>query len=491
MGKIGLKISNTLFKKVDPIGLSVFRIAFSINLLMEVLHLYKYRSLIYYGITEFNPSLVIIFWIPIILMLIVGLKTRFATVVNYIFTVLIFSSFTKYEYHGYTVYLGISFLMMFLPLSKKISFDTLLFKKKAKQDDLVYKVFYFAPVFLGIALVYLDSVFYKLASEIWLNGLGMWLPASLPMATWNTFPILMNNLFLVKFLGYSVMVFEMILLFLIWFKIFRIPLLVIGVFFHLGILFFFPIPWFAIGVVCVYLLMVPIRFWIKIYDKFNLKNVKIKFLEKYQHTDNSSSFFSDKTIRKGWILFFVVTLSIQLLLTYRTPFMTNLFSEQLKNDISVASKVMSLANRVGYFSHKFFGMTNHGLFLDDHFVGYSEIIKVVAVVDGKKIRVPLINDKGQPDIYIRGNFWTNYTFRVSSKYLSVDSYIDNVYPYLVYFCETNSFNITSVDFELFSKSIEVPSKWEKNYLDKMMNRKWNKIGVYSVLNEKLVQKIDG
>jgi len=490
MNKINAAVSKIFFNKVDPIGLSIFRITFSLVLLMEVLHLFKYRSLVYFGISEFNPTLLFIFWIPVILMLIVGFKTKIASIINYVFTVIVLSSLTKYEYHGYTIYLGLSFLMMFLPLSKKISFDALLYTNSRGKDDKVYKVFYFAPIFLVIALVYLDSVFFKLASNMWLNGLGMWLPASLPMATWSTFPALMNNELLVKSLGYLVLIFEALFILLMWFKRFRIPLLLVGVFFHIGILFFFPIPWFALAVVGVYTLMVPIKFWLNLMNRLKLDQIKLNAIEKYKQIDNSLTIFSDKIIRRGWILFFVISLSIQLLLTIRTPFMTNILSNSLKNEASVPSKTFALANKVGYISHKFLGMTNHGLFLDDHFVGYSQIIKVVAEIKGEKILVPLINDKGQPGSYIRGNFWTNYTFRVSDKHINIDTYLLNVYPYLVYFCKTNKLNVSETNFELYSKPIEVPTKWEKDYLDKMMDRKWNKIGVYSVQNEQLELKAE-
>jgi hypothetical protein len=490
MNKIKTVVSKILFNKVDPIGLSIFRIAFSLVLLMEVLHLFKFRSLVYFGMSEFNPTLLFIFWIPVILMLIVGFKTKIAAIINYIFAVIVLSSLTKYEYHGYTIYLGLSFLILFLPLSKKISLDALLYATTNLSDNKVYKVFYFAPVFLVIALVYLDSVFFKLASNMWLNGLGMWLPASLPMATWSTFPALMNNELLVKFLGYLVLIFEALFILLIWFKRFRILLLIIGVFFHIGILFFFPIPWFALAVVGVYTLMVPIKCWLNLMSRLKLDQIKFNSIEKYKQIDNSLTIFSDKTIRRGWVLFFIISLSIQLLLTFRTPFMTNFFSNSLKNEASMSSKTFALANKVGYLSHKFLGMTNHGLFLDDHFIGYSQIIKVVAEIKGKKILVPLINDKGQPGSYIRGNFWTNYTFRVSGKHINIDSYLLNVYPYLVYFCNTNNLNIAAVNFELYLKAIEVPLKWEENYLSKMIDRRWSKIGIYSVQNEQLELKIE-
>jgi hypothetical protein len=64
----------------------------------------------------------------------------------------------------------------------------------------------------------------------------------------------------------------------------------------------------------------------------------------------------------------------------------------------------------------------------------------------------------------------------------------NVYPYLVYFCNSNNLKIKNVQFELFSKNVVVPSRWERDYLQKMMKKKWDKIGVYSIEENKLVKK---
>ena len=168
--------------------------------------------------------------------------------------------------------------------------------------------------------------------------------------------------------------------------------------------------------------------------------------------------------------------------------MTKLFSESIKKENSLPHKLFGLADKVDYFSHKFIGMTNHGLFLDDHFKGYSNIIKVEAKCNGKRFLIPLIKDNGQPSDYITGNLWTNYTFRVSSQHFNLDTYLMNVYPYLVYFCNSNNLKIKNVQFELFSKNVVVPSRWERDYLQKMMKKKWDKIGVYSIEENKLVKK---
>lgn len=479
-------INKLLFNKVDSIGLSIFRISYSFVFLFELVHLFKYRSIIYEGFTEINPTLIFMFWIPTVFLMLIGFKTRFATILNYIFSVIILSSAQKYEYHGFTIYIGVNFLLMFLPIAKQFSIDALLKTKINIIDNKVFKVYYFAPVFLVIALIYSDSAFYKLASSMWLKGLGMWLPASLPMATWSSFPWLLNNESLVKFLGYFVLVFETVFIVLMWFKRFRIPLLIIGVLFHLGILFFFPIPWFALSVICVYILMVPVKFWLNI-SVFKSSSFfsKIKFFEKFQNDENKKYLFSEKIYKNCWILFFIATFSIQFLLTWRTPFVAQLFHSSLQMENSIPNRIIGLANKVDYVSHKFIGMTNHGLFLDDHFRGYSTIIKVEAVFNGKVYLIPLIDENGQPGSYISGNLWTNYTFRVSSQYFKLDQYLENVYPYLVYFCNKNNMNIQYVEFKLYSKSINVPEDWENDYLSKMTHRKWNLIGGYSIVENEL------
>ena len=484
-------VTSILFKKVDSIGLSIFRITYSFVFLCELIHLFNYRTIVYDGFTELNPTLIFMFWLPTVCLLMVGYKSRYVAILNYIFSVIILSSAQKYEYHGFTIYVGVNFLLIFLPIARQLSIDSFLTKKSSFEVKKVFKVYYLAPVFLVIALIYLDSAFYKFASSMWLNGLGMWLPASLPMATWSSFPWLLNNELLVKFLGYLVLIFETVFILLMWFRVFRLPLLVIGVLFHLGILFFFPIPWFALAVICVYFLMVPIRFWKKIkFEKINSSISKLKILDKFKNERFSSFHFSEKMVKISWVLFFLGSFSIQALLTWRTPFMTELFSESIKKENSLPHKLVAIADRVDYVSHKFIGMTNHGLFLDDHFRGYSNIIKVEARCNGKRFLIPLINDNGQPSDYITGNLWTNYTFRVSSQHFNLDTYLMNVYPYLVYFCNTNNLKIKNVQFELFSKNVVVPSQWERDYLQKMMKKNWDKIGVYSIYNEKLVEFIE-
>lgn len=278
-----------LNNKVDAVGLSIFRMAYVIILFCEILQLFKFRNLIYDAepfkyVGDIDVRYVFGFWFIILAMLFFGLFTRVATIVNYILGVIIFSSAANFEYHVFYAYVGVNFLLLFMPISRVLSLDSLIQKVKYTNigrpfqiDRKVLEINYLVPVFFGLGLVYFDSVFRKVDSAMWMDGLGMWLPSSLPMVVWTDTSWVLNQEYLVKFLGYLVVVFETIFIFLFWFRKMRVPFLLLGIFFHLGILIAYPIPWFALTAVVVYLLMVPPGFWLWISKAIKSKQPSFNF----------------------------------------------------------------------------------------------------------------------------------------------------------------------------------------------------------------------
>ena len=213
--------SQTIFNsKVDATGLSVFRFLYSIILFIEISRLFKFRHLIYDNIPfqyagEIDTTFIFIFWYTVLGLLLLGLYTRTATIINFVFGVIVFSSAKMFSYHVYYCYVTMNFLLMFMPVSRVLSLDNLFKKLKYSSinsfyvvDRKILQINYLFPVFACIGLVYFDSTFQKLNSRLWLDGLGMWLPSSLPMITWNDASWILNNEWLIKFLGYFVIVFE-------------------------------------------------------------------------------------------------------------------------------------------------------------------------------------------------------------------------------------------------------------------------------------------
>lgn len=275
-----------LFKKIDGRGLAIFRILIATVLFCELFTLSDFSEIIYSKVPfvqtgEFNAGIVYQLWMLVVVMIALGFFTMPMAIVNYVFSAVIFGSAEDFEYHMFYGYILLSVLLIFMPLSRHYSIDSLIRRVKYSNENNLYEpgqkvlaLNYLFPVFALIGLFYFDSVLFKLDSRMWLNGLGMWKPANIPMVTWSDTSWLMNNEGLVIFLGYTVIVFEVLFVFTFWLKKFRLPMMLIGIGFHLGILLEFPIPWFALAFCVVYLLMMPVSFWLFLSRKLKVKKAK-------------------------------------------------------------------------------------------------------------------------------------------------------------------------------------------------------------------------
>ena len=258
--------------KISAYGLGLFRITFFSVMLFEVITLFQYRHLIYDEIPylqpyELNLSYPHFFWMIALVCVIVGIKTRIAALVNYFLSLALIGTIGSYEYHMFYAYMGVSFFAIIMPMERALSIDALVSKYKRlvkgkpigipKTSVLSYTIL----LFVGVGLVYFDSIFHKLQSFHWMNGLGVWYPSSIPQIVIRDFTQVLNMKYLMLFLGYLVVLFEAAFIFTFWFKPVRIPYLLIGIGLHMGIYLVYPIPYFALGVTAMYILLVPVGFW--------------------------------------------------------------------------------------------------------------------------------------------------------------------------------------------------------------------------------------
>ncbi|MBO9153255.1 DCC1-like thiol-disulfide oxidoreductase family protein [Chitinophaga sp. GCM10012297] len=283
------KVDEFYNKKIDGRGLAVFRILYCLVLLAEVIQFFYFRHLVFDKIPfieegPIDPTIPILLWIACIIFLVFGCFTRLASIVNYLFSLIFIGTITSYEYHMFYVYMGLNCLFIFLPVSQCWSLDRLFKKLRYSGIHTQYDppmtvpaLAYTLPVFITVGYVYIDSVFFKITSYNWMSGLGMWVPSSLPMITHSNASFLLDNEFLIKFLGYLTLAFETVFVFLFWFRKFRVPLLIIGLGLHIGILVQFPIPWFALGYSAIYLLMVPVKVWKKLFTRTKASSPVLTF----------------------------------------------------------------------------------------------------------------------------------------------------------------------------------------------------------------------
>jgi len=289
MNKIFNLFKRLYNKKIDASGLAIFRVIYGLVLLADVIQLFYFRHLIFDKIpflipAEINFGIPLIAWMITIVFIIFGLFTRQATIINYIFSLVFLSTIDTYEYHMYYIYMGVNFMLIFINISKTGSLDSLWLKLKHSNTRVTYNpssntsvLNYYILVLIGIAFIYFDSVFYKLASPLWLNGLGVWLPASIPQITHIDSSVILNQKWFMLGMGYLTLFFEAIFIFVFFRKNWRVPLLIIGIGLHLGIILEFPIPRFGLGFIALYLLMVPVSWWSNLKQRLKFKKPRLTF----------------------------------------------------------------------------------------------------------------------------------------------------------------------------------------------------------------------
>lgn len=278
--KILGRVKMGLNKQVPALGLGVFRLFLGLVIFQEVVFLYYFRHLIFDPIPFLDvasPSIhfFLILWGLNALFITVGYHTRFAAVVNYFFWV-IFTTFTPMWQDfdgGFDQFMiGSSLLLIFLPTERALSLDNLKLKLKFSRPGLPYYppptvsvLSYYLPLAIALGLLYFDSATHKLFAEHWRNGLGGWLPSTMPyyISAIDMTPIL-NNEALQKIIGYSIIVFQFIFIFTFYFRPFRVPLMMMGAAFHSGIVLSLNIYPFGFGMLVYYFLMVPFSWWRKL-----------------------------------------------------------------------------------------------------------------------------------------------------------------------------------------------------------------------------------
>ncbi|WP_347988124.1 DCC1-like thiol-disulfide oxidoreductase family protein [Methylomonas sp. AM2-LC] len=281
------KINALYLKKSPATGVGLFRILFGLVTFQEVLFLIFFNHLIFDPIpfldVEF-PMIVFFLWLwaLVALALAVGYRCQTASIVNYLFW-LIFVNFTPMQRDfdgGFDLFMiGANFFLIFMPIDKAFAIDSL--RKKWSTPFVHYshykaeevsRLVYYLPVVICLGFLYFDSAIHKMFAQHWRNGLGAWLPSSIPYyisaldLSW-----LLNIEFLQKFFGYTIIVFQFTFLFFFHNRRFRPLYFWVGVSMHLGIALSFNIYPFGLGMLIFYSLVAPFSWYRFLGNQFRLK----------------------------------------------------------------------------------------------------------------------------------------------------------------------------------------------------------------------------
>lgn len=253
----------------------IFRILFFLHTLFLWYYTYLYRIFEFNAFPGFahqilSSQMMMFIWLVSIFMMLTGTLTRYSAIVNYL-CVLVISEVNgrvgAATFYNDLLKMG-SLLCIFLPVSKSFSMDTLM--SRIATRNLLPKhtnyLNYLWTVIITLGLMYLGAAISKMASPIWMSGLGLWLPLSLPYMMYapisQTF---VNQEYLMYALNYLVIIWELAFIFLLFYKRCHVFLIITGVIFHLLIAYYFNFPRTSIGVCFFYILLVPHSFWMRLH----------------------------------------------------------------------------------------------------------------------------------------------------------------------------------------------------------------------------------
>ncbi len=270
---LNARLSVLARQQVSATGLGLFRALFGLVTLQEVFFLIYFNHLIFdpvpYLDVEF-PMIVIFLgvWAAVSACVVVGWHSQVTIVANYIFWI-VFVNFTPMQRDfdgGFDAFMiGANFFLMFLPHNNAFALDGLRLKLQKPlvhysnyQIKQVSILAYSIPVIVCLGFLYFDSVVHKMFAEHWRNGLGVWLPASHPLyISALDMEWFLENEFLQKTIGYTIIVFQIAFLFMLNNKYLRPLLILIGIGLHLGITLVLNIYPFGMGMLIFYVLVIP------------------------------------------------------------------------------------------------------------------------------------------------------------------------------------------------------------------------------------------
>ncbi|CAG7856502.1 hypothetical protein MCAMS1_01014 [biofilm metagenome] len=271
------KISSLLSEKVPATGIGLFRILYGLVTLQEIVFLYFFNHLIFdpipYIDVEFpGIPLFLCLWGLTACCVLAGYRYQLAITANYIFW-LVFVNFTPMQRDfdgGFdTFMIGMGFFLLLMPGDRAFSLDNLRYKLRKPfihysnyLPPVVSALTYHIPIIIGLGWLYLDSDVHKLFAEHWRNGLGSWLPATQPYyVSAIDMSQILNVEWLVKAIGYTIMLFQATFMFFYAHRRVRIVFLLIGIGLHLGIALTLNIYPFGIGMLICYVLLIPFSWW--------------------------------------------------------------------------------------------------------------------------------------------------------------------------------------------------------------------------------------
>ncbi len=448
--------------------LALFRIVYSVVLLCELLQLIYCEPLIYDlvpGLVDNNMpiNLVLYVWCFNTVLLGLGYCTRVVTITNFAFNLMVFSVSRGFEYHVDYAYTGINFLLMFAPVSRAYSLDARPSRGKRERDSraaLIPAVYSQLIVFFGIGIIYADSCLWKFWSHTWTHGLGVFSFASHPAFAWRDFSPILESRFLSLSAGYITLLFELMFIPLMWFHRPRYLLSAIGIGLHAGILLVFPIPWFGLCMMALYILVWPSHH----HDKPDGYDLAI---------GNDTAFGSLSSSRLKWIVALMLVMQFNASLVGHARRLSIVSAEN-----EVAERVEAISDScTESFARPFFGIMTHPVFMDNHLALAQRQYRVSARNKWTRDEwtVPITTEDGIVNPWTSGRLWVNWTFRVAPFFESTPAVRNQFYRLLQFWTLRRGGLLEGTTFKIESRPMGLEDQWKAGQMSQRRAVEWEHI----------------
>jgi hypothetical protein len=152
----------------------------------------------------------------------------------------------------------VTLLMIFSPCGHLFSIDTLISRKKNLEPNKKdWAPWVLRLIQIQLSVVYLWTVWHKLKGETWFEGTAVYYATRLESMKNFSIPLLLDWIPFIKLSTWLTLLVELALGTLIWFKEFRIPIIFLGIVFHLSIEYLMSIPFFEINMILILALFIP------------------------------------------------------------------------------------------------------------------------------------------------------------------------------------------------------------------------------------------
>ncbi|BCX82820.1 hypothetical protein MIT9_P2408 [Methylomarinovum caldicuralii] len=143
----------------------------------------------------------------------------------------------------------------------------------------------------------------------------------------------------------------------------------------------------------------------------------------------------------------------------------------------ILGPVAPVSNLLLSFSHAFFGITPHALYLADHFKGYETLFALTWLdAQGREHWLPFVNREGRlltPNWGRVHSMWANVAVTPRLSAYRLEKFATRV---IAFYGTRLGLDLERTRFRLKAKSIRMPARWEKGLRDWNLRQPWHDAG---------------